>query len=125
MTYLILAAGILSAIITLIHVFIGGPEVARPLLAADDLDKRPKYTAYYCWHLTSISLGVMSLLFLWPSLWGGSPDLAIVGSFMAGLFCFWGIFLQTFPKSELTFADLPQGWMFAPVAVLGVWGSLF
>ncbi|WP_299989613.1 hypothetical protein [uncultured Ruegeria sp.] len=125
MAYPILAAGGLSAIITLIHVFMGGPEVARPLLAAGNLEKQPKYVAYYCWHLVSISLGLMSLLFLWPALWDGSNDLAIMGSIMATLFALWGIGLLQFSKADLTFTELPQGWLFVPIAIFGFWGSLF
>ena len=70
MDFPILFAGGLSAIWCLVHIFMGGPQVARPLLAATDLEKSAKYVAYYCWHLVSISLGMMSLLFLWPALCG-------------------------------------------------------
>lgn len=124
MDFPILFAGGLSAIWCLVHIFMGGPQVARPLLAATDLEKSAKYVAYYCWHLVSISLGMMSLLFLWPALWGGSNDLAILGTVMAALFAMWGIGLGQFSKSDLRFAELPQGWLFVRVAILGVWGSL-
>lgn len=124
MSFPILFAGLLSALWTLIHIFAGGPGVARPLLKASDLEKSPKYVAYFCWHLVSISLATMSVLFLWPALWGGSTDLAVVGSVMALLFAAWGIGLGQFSAANLTFADLPQGWLFVPVAALGFWGSV-
>jgi len=124
-SYPILLAGALSALWAVIHIFAGGPGVARPLLAARDLEKSPKYVAYFCWHLVSISLGIMSLLFLWPALWGGSNDLAVVGSVMSLLFAVWGIGLGQLSNAKLTFSDLPQGWLFVPVVALGAWGSIF
>lgn len=125
MAYTSIAAGSLSAIIALIHIFLGGRTVALPLLEASDLERRPKYVTYYCWHLVSISLCLMSLVFLWPALWGGSDDLTLVGAIMATLFALWGIALRQFSKANLAFSDLPQGWLFVPVAVLGFWGQLF
>ncbi|WP_299348267.1 hypothetical protein [uncultured Shimia sp.] len=118
-------AGGLSALAALAHIFMGGTEVAAPLLEAQDLEKQPKYIAYYCWHLVSICLCLMCLLFLWPALWGGANDLAVMGSLMAAGFAIWGIGLWHFSRAGLTLSDLPQGWFFVPIASLGFWGSLF
>ena len=124
MSIALIIAGTLSAICFGLHVFMGGREVAAPLLAARDLGKRAKYVQYYCWHLVSISLFLMSVLFFWPALFGRAGDLARLGSVMAALFAGWGILLPPMMRqAALTYRDLPQGWLFVPIAVVGFWGS--
>lgn len=114
------AAGVVSFMITLLHLFGGGPAVAAPLLAAQDLDDVVKYLNYYCWHLVSISIGLMGAAFLWSGLVDTAWEAAVLGTAFAGGFCVWGIALVLL--KEKRFRDMPQGWLFLPVAVLGVIG---
>lgn len=120
----LILAGTFAAICFGLHVFMGGREVVAPLLAAQDLGKQVKYVQYYCWHLVSIALFLMAVLFFWPALFGGANDLAQLGSIMAALFAGWGILLPPMMRrAALTYRDLPQGWLFVPIAVAGFWGS--
>ena len=121
MLFFLLAGG-LSVAVMLLHLFAGGPVVAAPLLAAQDLKKVPKYTQYYCWHLVSISLGLLGLCFLWPALLGGSDDLALLGTVMAALYALWGLVLPFLSARRLSYLELPQGWLFVPIALLGLLG---
>lgn len=115
-------AGGLSVLIGFIHIFGGGPTVAKPLLDAKDIEPTAKYVNYYCWHLVTIGIFLMALLLLWPGAFNGSQDLAIVGSIMAGLYTIWGLAL---PKMVgQSYLQMPQGWFFLPVALLSVVGIM-
>jgi hypothetical protein len=46
-----------------VHTFIGGVFVARPLLADRTLPKAAKWLAYYCWHIVTMLLFAMSVVF--------------------------------------------------------------
>ena len=48
MKYRLLAAAIMAGFTCAIHTILDGRKTAVPLLAAPDLKKNPKYTAYYC-----------------------------------------------------------------------------
>lgn len=117
-----LAAGASSFVITLLHLFGGGPQVAAPTLASKELDAVVKYLNYYCWHLVSICLALMAGAFAWSGLAGDAWEAAVLGTIMAGAFCIWGLALVMIKKQR--FRDMPQGWFFLPVAVLGLCGII-
>ena len=52
-----------------VHAFVGGPVVARPLLADRGLPPASKWLNYYCWHVTTVTL-----LFLTGALAGAALD---------------------------------------------------
>jgi len=110
-------AAALSAFITLIHIFVGGPQLVVPLRKATELHPIVRETHYYCWHLVSISLGALSGLFLWSALSPSVHELAIVGTLISASFCLWGLVLV--PSVRQSFRDMPQAFLFLPVAVLG------
>lgn len=56
-----LFASVIGGMICLTHVCLGGREAARPLLGAKDLTAVPRLTVYYCWHLVTIVLALMSV----------------------------------------------------------------
>jgi len=114
------AAGALSFGITLLHLFGGGPTVAAPLLAAKGLNDVVRYLNYYCWHLVSISLALMALAFGWSGFVGSAWELAVLGTIMAAGFCIWGVALVILKRQQ--FREMPQGWLFLPVALLGFCG---
>jgi hypothetical protein len=122
MDYWFIAAGALSAAITAVHVFAGGADVARPLLATQGMDQTVKYTVYYCWHLVSISLALMTGGFIASGAFGASTDLAILMTALAAGFAIWGIILP--PLAGRSYKELPQGWLFLPVALCGLGGLL-
>ncbi len=115
-----LAAGATSLAITLLHLFGGGPTIAAPLLAAKDLDDVAKFVNYYCWHVVSICLAVMAASFAWSGLAATAWETAVLGTAMAIAFCIWGIALVIIKHQR--FSAMPQGWLFLPVAILGLVG---
>ncbi len=57
MKEVLLYLGALMSVITFaVHTFIGGPVVAKPLLANKNLPTASKWLNYYCWHNTTLLL---------------------------------------------------------------------
>jgi len=55
-------ASLASFGVCLLHLFAGGKEAARPLLATDELNKLAKFTLWYAWHIVTIVLAVMGAM---------------------------------------------------------------
>ena len=89
----LLAAGIAAGLTTLIHIFGGGPEVMRPLFAAQDIEEVPKLLNYYCWHLVTITLTAMTFAFTYAALIPGEMMLAIMWTVISAAFALWSILL--------------------------------
>lgn len=117
-----LTASATSFAITLLHIFGGGPTVAAPMLAAKELDAVVKYLNYYCWHLVSISLTLMAAAFAWSGLVDDAWEAAVLGTVTATAYFVWGLALVIIKRQR--FRDMPQGWLFLPVAVLGLFGII-
>ncbi len=115
------AAAALSTLWALVHLFIGGPEVAGPLRKARDLPEVARDTAYFCWHLVSVTLVLMAGLFLAAALGTrGAEGLAMAGTALAAGFAALGLALPHLIGTD--YRRLPQGWLFVPVIALGLWG---
>ena len=117
-----LAAGGLALAWTAMHLFAGGPSVARPLLVAKDIPDMPKYVNYYCWHLVSFNLAMMAGLFLWAGLTDTGTALAVAGTIQAAFYWLWGVVLP--PWKGQSYAQMPQGWLFLPIVILGGLGVI-
>jgi hypothetical protein len=117
--WLALAAA-LAATTTLIHLVLGGREIATPLLAADRLHPVPKFTMYYCWHLVTIVLAAQALAFGLAATGQGSRDLAVFATAGAALFCLWS--LAMIGLFRLRIAHFPQWALFAAITVSGAIG---
>jgi hypothetical protein len=110
------AAGGLSTLWLLVHGIMGGRDIVRPALAPSDLSPVVRYTLYICWHYTTVSIAMMAALFVWA---GVSLNMtgATIATALAAAFSMVGIVLARRQGGQ--FRDLPQGWLFGPVAVLG------
>ncbi len=122
MTELIFAAaGGLAAIWLVVHIVLGGREIARPLLQATALDAQVRHTQYLCWHFTTVAIACMALFFSVAAFSGitayaTSATLLAVG--------FFGVGVGLVVAMGENHARLPQGWLFLPVAALGLAGHL-
>ena len=114
-------AAALSAAWFLVHLVMGGKQIARPLLANTSLDPIVRDTQYLCWHLTTAGIGVQAVL---SALATGlnTPAYAVAGTLLAASFAATGIAIP--PAVGQRFKAMPQGWLFVPVAALGVIGLL-
>jgi len=115
-----IAASIASFIAFLIHVFVGGPKIAKPLLQARDIPTVPKLTNYYCWHGISIVLFAMSASFAWAAFNPDGFELAVLWTAIAGAFSLFGLGLVTAKKQQTR--SMPQWVLFAVISGLGLAG---
>ena len=114
-------AAALSAATAAIHVFLGGPDVAKPLLQSE-MRRVPKFTNYYCWHIVTITLIAMSVGFAIPAFSPGETTSALTWTLIAAVFALWSIALFLWKKMPPL--ALPQWILFTPIAALGVWGLI-
>lgn len=122
MNAFLLAAALLAAATTLIHLVLGGREIARPLLRAPDFPNVPRYTLYYCWHLVSITLAGMALAFLFAALPGGSRLLGWFGTIGAAMFALLCLVINR--RFRRRAWHHPQWALFLPIAAIGLAGLL-
>ncbi len=122
MNYWFLAAGTASLITMLIHIFLGGREIVRPLLAAEGLAKVPKFTMYYCWHLVTIAILALAAGFVYAGAFGGGTDIVVAAISGAVLFCGWSLIMIV--GFGLRVLHFPQWIMFATVVVFGICGTI-
>lgn len=116
-------AGGIAALWLVVHLFLGGKEVERPLRAASHgLDPVVRDTLHLCWHCVTVTVAAMAALFLLAIL-TSRPDFATAGTILAWGYTLVGIVLV--PAVGARFRDLPQGWLFLPIALLGTAGLVF
>ena len=116
MDWFFLAAGGLAALWCLVHVVAGGQEIVRPALAPSDLPPIVRDTLYICWHFTTASIALMAFLFVRAGVTMDTTS-ASIATGLAAMFSLVGILLVLRQRGR--YRDLPQGWLFVPVAVLG------
>lgn len=122
MNVVFLSAAVLSLAVCLIHTFAGGRAIAVPLLRASDLKPVPKYVAYYCWHIVTIVLAMVSVMFLLAGLRAGSLDLGWMATAFVAAFCLLGLAVPPLKKQK--YSQMPQGWLFLPIVLLGIIGGV-
>lgn len=111
-----LAAGALTAFTLAVHVVLGGRDTARPLLDTDGLTEVAKATAYFCWHLVTLTLAGMAAAFVWHGV-AGAPSALVLVTVLAGFFAALSLGLSMkFGRNVLL---LPAWTLFAPVAMFG------
>lgn len=114
--FYLIAAAALSALWFLVHVFLGGREVARPLRTATGMTDEARLVAWMCWHFTSVALAVMALGYGGAALWN-LPGMAISATAMALGFALTGTWITA--RSDVAFIKAPQGLLFIPQVILG------
>jgi hypothetical protein len=99
----------------------GGKEIMRPALGPSGLSPVVRDTLYICWHYTTVSIAMIAALFIWA---GVSLNMmaAATATALATAFSLVGIALVL--RQGARYRDLPQGWLFVPVAGLGGIGLL-
>ena len=115
-TYLALAAAALSFAWFLVHLFLGGREVARPLRDSPEPAAQVRAVAWMCWHFSSLLILALALLFLASTRTEGSVLLWVATLLAAGMTLI-GIHAARVFAQPVT--AMPQGWLFAPIALLG------
>ncbi|MEO0918245.1 MAG: hypothetical protein AAFY31_14870 [Pseudomonadota bacterium] len=112
-------AGAFAALWFAVHLFIGGKQIARPLIEASNLNPVVRHTQYLCWHFTTVAITGMAIFF-GLAVVTGTVAFATSGTLLAAGFFLVGVGLViSLGESHVR---LPQGWLFLPVAALGFAG---
>lgn len=116
-----LAAAVLSGLICLLHIFAGGPATVPQLVTRDGGPGMVgRMTAYYCWHIVTITIAAQALAFWMAAGSVEAHDLALLASVGAALFAGWSLaMIAIYRLKPLLF---PQWILFFPVAVIGFAG---
>jgi hypothetical protein len=122
MNWPIILSGILAAITALVHILVGGKQIAGPLLHSQ-LDSIVKLTMYACWHLVSVSLVLSSATLLACGIGlFTSRELVAFVSISWILFGLVFLFVTLAVAKPTGFFRLPQWTLLIPVGLLGLWG---
>ena len=120
-TYFAIAA-VFSLFVTGVHFFLGGKQIARPLLEAKTLPNDVRCVQYFCWHITTLSLLLQAILFGIAAAYPAQLNLAIVAAAFAGSIAALGILMP--PALKTGYGTMPQGLLFVPITALGLAGIL-
>ncbi len=121
----LLAAAVLAAFTTGVHLFVGTPEIAAPLLNSS-LAPELSYLLYACWHLVSCSLALSAVALFICALPRHHQSARAMAIFIS---CLWLSFGLVFVAVGLHGAGgtllfkLPQWILLLPVGVLGLLGT--
>lgn len=122
MNFWAIAAAALTGVTGVVHLFLGGRHIARPLLASRELAFEPKMTAYYCWHMATIVIFGMAAAYLYSGVVTSGQELAVAATVLAATFAALSVALVVWTRrSPLA---LPQWALFCPIAVLGALASV-
>ena len=120
----LLIASLIAAFTTAVHVFLGGADVASPLLEST-LASEPRLTLYVVWHMASLTLGLSALALFIGSIPRHSQSARYLVLFTSilwlGFAAIFVIVALSQPGKEWLF-KLPQWIVLAPVGMLGLWG---
>ena len=122
MNWWFVAASVLTVLVMLTHVLLGGRKIAKPLLAATRLKPVPKFTSYYCWHLVTIMQLGTALAFWVAAVRPADNYLALFATGSVVLSMIWSFMLIVIFK--LPIWHFPQWALYAPPSVCGVAGLL-
>lgn len=107
-------AAVMSFATFLIHALVGGREIARPLLAARDLARIPRLTAYYCWHMVTIVLLAMAAALAWAAWYPNMPLVVLIFTLALAFMLLSLAFVAAFRVRPWY---LPQWSLFAAISV--------
>lgn len=117
--YFLLAGG-MAGLTMVLHLWLGGREIAAPLLRSGDMHPVAKYTNYYCWHMVSIMLVAMAGGFTWAAYDSAAREVAVLCLILAAAFCFWSLALVVWKRQR--FFAMPQWLLFAGITALAIPG---
>jgi len=116
-----LIAATMSGLTMLIHLFVGGRFLARPLLESS-LHQVVRTTLYFCWHMVTITIAAMAVLFGLAFVDTSYSVLAIVATVLAGAFCLLNLALILRYKQSML--RMPQWFLFMLITTFGILGLL-
>jgi len=116
--YLLYSAVIMSIITFIVHTFIGGPRVVKPLLENNDLPKASKWLNYYTWHITTIFTLLMGGAYAYVAYHPDRPELVVFLTILTGAFSLLSVAVAL--KGKINPFRFPSTSLFAIVCLLGL-----
>ncbi|QWG23577.1 hypothetical protein KMZ93_01075 [Bradyrhizobium sediminis] len=114
------AASVLALLTFTVHTFVGGVYVVRPLLAVEGLSRASRWLNYYCWHMTTLTLLVMTAMFAYSALEPAARGFGVLFTALAASFSLLCIAVAI--KGGVRPWRFPATGLFAAVAAAGIWG---
>jgi hypothetical protein len=103
------------------HEAIGAPMVLPPLLAAD-LPENAIWLHHFSWHVGSIAVAAMIIMFVYAALKPGNIAMAIIATGMSAGFAALGIGLAIYGSDVMWETPAPYAWsVVAAVGGVGAW----
>lgn len=118
----LIAAAALAALTTLVHLFVGGRQVAKPLLETSEINSLVKFTHYFCWHIVSIALAVMAAGLAYAGLSPGGRDVAFFMVGLAAAIALWNSVMNA--RHQLKAGRHPQFVFFIAIMAIATPGLL-
>jgi hypothetical protein len=114
------AASLLALLTFVVHTFVGGIYVVRPLLAVEGLTRASRWLNYYCWHMTTLTLVVMTAMFAYAACEPGARAFGLLFTAMAAASS--ALCIGVAIKGGVRPYRFPATSLFAAVAAAGLWG---
>jgi len=121
--YFFWGASIVSFITFAVHTFIGGPRVAKPLLACPEIPRVSRWLSYGCWHMATIFIFSMACAFAYLAHNPGCPELALFLTVVSFAISILSASLAL--KADIHPFRFPSTVLFALISLLGLLGLLY
>ena len=121
----LLCSALLAAFVACVHIFLGGPTIATPLLNSG-LEPETKLTLYACWHIVSVTLTLSAIALMRAALPRHTTKMHDAVILVSLLWCGFGVvfFVIAAIQGDVEwFLRLPQWMLITPVGALGLWGA--
>ncbi|MEL6372575.1 MAG: hypothetical protein AAFR04_01240 [Pseudomonadota bacterium] len=87
------------------------------------MDETVRYVQYFCWHIATIMLAFLAAGFAIAGVDSTFVALAQAATLLSGLIATLGLGIPLC-VAEITYRQMPQGWLFVPVTLLGALGLI-
>jgi hypothetical protein len=115
-----LSASIVALVTFATHFVVGGVFAAHPLLERRDLPRTSKWLNYYCWHMVSILLVAMIVVFALASFRADLDSLALGFTGLSAAFSI--LCIAVARTGGLSPFRVPATILFAVLCACGAWG---
>lgn len=120
----LLVTSLIAAFTACVHVFVGTPEIATPLLNSS-LALEVSFLLYACWYLVSVALAFSAVAFFVSALPRYSQPARMLALFVSWLWLAFGVvfvIVGFFGANGTLLFKLPQWTLLLPVGILGLFG---
>jgi hypothetical protein len=120
----LLVTSLLAAFTACVHIFVGTPEIATPLLNSS-LALEVSFLLYACWHLVSVVLAFSAVAFFVSALPRYIQPARMLALFVSWLWLAFGavfVVIGFFGAGGTLLFKLPQWTLLLPVGMIGIFG---